>query len=260
MAIGSKTLTGGLKIPGLNSGLEFELENWKIQQIKWNQIFSLASSREDVRIFSTPSITVRTAVMRVGKEIVLLKLKTKEKLVCWNCCYFEWELWNSDLKTLEARTRLDILNPRIRKTIRDENGSIVEAGTVFMSVVVEASKFDTTTANTYEGQTLPTTKSRKASTDIAIRDGQIMVLGGFREVQLDEEVNKYNFLSDIPYIGEKFFTPTQRRYTPTELMIFIRPRIIDPENPLDDRSYFNSKSYRCNDEEKIHPGLSFSFR
>ena len=56
VAIGSRTLTGGLKIPGLNS--EFELENWKIQQIKWNQIFSLASSREDVRIFSTPSITV----------------------------------------------------------------------------------------------------------------------------------------------------------------------------------------------------------
>ena len=55
---GSKALTGGLKVPFLNSGLEFQLENWKIQQIKWNQIFSLASKREDVRIFSTPSITV----------------------------------------------------------------------------------------------------------------------------------------------------------------------------------------------------------
>ena len=52
------TVTGGLKIPGLNSGVEFELENWKLQKIKWGQIFSMASERKDVRIFSTPSITV----------------------------------------------------------------------------------------------------------------------------------------------------------------------------------------------------------
>ena len=38
--------------------MEFELENWKLQKIKWGQIFSMASERKDVRIFSTPSITV----------------------------------------------------------------------------------------------------------------------------------------------------------------------------------------------------------
>lgn len=148
---------------------------------------------------------------------------------------------SGDIKPLEARTRLDIIDPRIRKTVRDSRGNVIERGTIFMSVIVEASKFDQTTANTYEGQTLPTTKSRKASTDIAIRDGQIMALGGFREVQIDEEVSKYNFLSSIPYLGKKLFTPTQRSYTPTELMIFIRPTIIDPENPLDDYTDFNSR-------------------
>ena len=250
---GAQTLTGGLKVPFLNSGLEFQMENWKIQQIKWNQIFSLASSREDVRIFSTPSITVSHGGNEGNKGDSYIEIKDERKVGLPGAVTSNGNYGSSDLKTLEARTRLDILNPRIRKTIRDENGSIVEAGTVFMSVVVEASKFDTTTANTYEGQTLPTTKSRKASTDIAIRDGQIMVLGGFREVQLDEEVSRYNFLSDIPYIGEKIFTPTQRRYTPTELMIFIRPRIIDPENPLDDRSHFNSSRIDAMMRKKYTP-------
>ena len=70
---------------------------------------------------------------------------------------------------------------------------------------------------------------------------------------MDEEVSRYNFLSDIPYIGEKIFTPTQRRYTPTELMIFIRPRIIDPENPLDDRSHFNSSRIDAMMRKKYTP-------
>ena len=39
---------------------------------------------------------------------------------------------------------------------------------------------------------------------------------------------KYNLLSDIPILGEKFFRPKQSNYKPTELMIFLRPRIIDP--------------------------------
>ena len=52
------TFSGGLTIPGLNSGVEFELENWELKTIKWGQIFAAASERNDVRIFSTPSITV----------------------------------------------------------------------------------------------------------------------------------------------------------------------------------------------------------
>ena len=56
---------------------------------------------------------------------------------------------------------------------------------------------------------------------------------------MDSTKSRYNLLSDIPYFGEKFFTPHNERYTPTELMIFIRPTIIDPENPLDDFSKNN---------------------
>jgi type II secretory pathway component GspD/PulD (secretin) len=135
---------------------------------------------------------------------------------------------------LDAITELSIDNPRIRKTIRDENGNLVELGTVFMSVNVTAEKFDDTFTNTYEGQQIPSIKTRTAQTDIAIRDGQIMVIGGLQEVQLDTTTSKYNLLSDIPIIGEKLFTPKQTKYTPTELMIFMRPTIIDPENPVDD--------------------------
>ena len=34
------TFSGGLTIPGLNSSVEFELEDWKLKNIKWGQIFA----------------------------------------------------------------------------------------------------------------------------------------------------------------------------------------------------------------------------
>ena len=239
---GAKSLTGGLKVPFLNSGLEFQVENWKIQQIKWNQIFSLASKREDVRIFSTPSITVSHGEQQNSKGgDSYIRISDERSIGLPGVTMSNGQTSQPNVDKLKASTELRVSNPRIRKTVRDPiTGKVLERGTVFMSVTVMAEKFDTTVSNTYEGQSLPSVKGRTAVTDLAIRDGQIMVLGGFQEVQTDEEISKYNFLSDIPYFGEKLFSPRQRKYTPTELMIFIKPTIIDPENPMDDYSNFNS--------------------
>jgi type II secretory pathway component GspD/PulD (secretin) len=239
---GAQSLTGGLKVPFLNSGLEFQVENWKIQQIKWNQIFSLASKREDVRIFSTPSITVSHGEQQnKGGGDSYIRISDERSIGLPGVTMNNGQTSQPNVDKLKASTELRVSNPRIRKTVRDPiTGKILERGTVFMSVTVMAEKFDTTVSNTYEGQSLPSVKGRTAVTDLAIRDGQIMVLGGFQEVQTDEEISKYNFLSDIPYFGEKLFSPRQRKYTPTELMIFIKPTIIDPENPMDDYSNFNS--------------------
>ena len=252
---------GTLKVPLLNSALSFQMDNWKLNQIQWNQIFSLASQREDIRIFSTPSITISHGKEK-GKVVTSggssgssgggtegsqgknqpssIEIFDERNIGLPGVTMANGQTSQPNIQKLIAKTSVEILHPRIRKTVRDSSGRIIERGTVFMSIIVNLQKFDTTVSNSYEGQTLPAMKGRSAMTDLAIRDGQIMALGGFQEVQMDEEVSKYNFLSKIPYLGEKLFTPTQRKYTPTEMMIFIRPTIIDPENPLDDLSSFNS--------------------
>ena len=71
-------------------------------------------------------------------------------------------------------------------------------------------------------------KVREARSLVSVFDGEIIVLGGLQEVQLDTTESRYNLLSDIPILGEKFFRPKKVSYTPTELMIFMRPTIIDP--------------------------------
>ena len=52
------TFQGVLGIPGLNSVVPFQLEDWKLSGVRWDQIFALSSERNDVCIFSTPSLMV----------------------------------------------------------------------------------------------------------------------------------------------------------------------------------------------------------
>ena len=238
-------LEGTLKVPLLNSAVSLDMDSWKINSFQWNQIFGLASQRNDVRIFSTPSLTIShggAGGEEGAKGGSMISISDSRSIGLPSVNYGNNQMSESGLKDKTATTQLKIENPRIRKTVRDKNGNVLERGTVFMSVTVKTQKFDTTNVNTYEGQTLPSVKSREANTDLAIRDGQIMMLGGFKEVQMDSSTSKYNLLSEIPYLGEKFFTPNQTKYTPTELLIFIRPTIIDPENPSDEFSLQNTNA------------------
>jgi type II secretory pathway component GspD/PulD (secretin) len=234
---GNNALDGVLQVPLLDSAVPFQLQDWKLTQVKWDQIFSLAKLRNDVRIFSTPSLTV----IHGGKGTENNSASDRNKIEIRDTRYVGLPgvtgtgQGDTRLEEIEAKTEMKIKNPRIKlrdKSVKDSRG------TIFMSVEVSAEKFDETTANVYEGQTLPGKKTRTASTDLAVNDQEIMVLGGLREIQLNKSESKYNFLSNIPYVGEKLFTPKSVKYTPTELIIFIRPRLFDPEST--DRTDLNT--------------------
>ena len=77
---------------------------------------------------------------------------------------------------------------------------------------------------TYE-ERMPQEKKSENKSFVTIRDEEIIVLGGLQEAQVDSTESKYNLLSDIPYLGEKFFKPKSIKYTPTELLIFLKPAI-----------------------------------
>ena len=229
---GSKTLDGVFQVPLLDSSVPFQLQNWKLTQVKWDQIFSLAKLRNDVRIFSTPSLTV----IHGGKGTENGSASDRNKIEMGDTRYVGLPTYNygnsgpPQIQEINAKTSMTIKNPRIKLGDKDKNASDPNArGTIFMSVEVAAEKFDETTANVYEGQSLPGKKTRSASTDVAVKDHEILVIGGLREIQLNKTESKYKFLSNIPYFGKKLFTPESVKYTPTELIIFIRPRLFDPK-------------------------------
>lgn len=225
-AVSQNTLQGVLGVPLLNTSVPFQIEDWELTGLRWDQIFALSSERNDVRIFSTPSLMVSHNAPEVH-----IKIEDERNIIVPT--YYGNVNTTQGSNTgqrdqITARTELQIKKPKIGLPQYDENGTLVSRGSIFMEVEVKAEKFDETKSNTFQDQSLPAKKIREAKSLITIKDGEIIVLGGLQEVQVDSTESKYNLLSDIPYFGEKFFRPKTVKYTPTELMIFLRPTIMKP--------------------------------
>ena len=183
----TNSFEGVLGIPGLNSSMPFQMEDWELTGLRWDQIFSLSSERNDVRIFSTPSLMVS----HNAPEVHIL-IEDERSLVIPNVYAGGSNGTSSggNLQKITAKTSLEIKKPKIGLPLRDENGTIISKGSIFMEVEVKAEKFDETQSNTYEGQSAPGKKVREAKSFVTIRDEEIIVLGGLQEVQVDSTESK----------------------------------------------------------------------
>ena len=76
------------------------------------------------------------------------------------------------------------------------------------------------------GGTVPSIDTRSVETQVLVKDGQTVVLGGIYETERRETVNKVPFLGDLPVVGF-FFRSKQRIDNKAELLIFVTPRILE---------------------------------
>ncbi|WP_085317117.1 type II secretion system secretin GspD [Derxia lacustris] len=77
------------------------------------------------------------------------------------------------------------------------------------------------------------TNTRQIDSSVVVDDGQIIVLGGLVQDEITDSVSKVPLLGDIPYLGA-LFRYSNRERKKTNLMVFLRPRII--RNLVDSQS------------------------
>ncbi len=78
----------------------------------------------------------------------------------------------------------------------------------------------------------PVISTREAVTQVLVRDGQTIVLGGLRDQQRERTQSGIPILSGIPLIGG-LFGSADRRKTETELYLFLTPRILKTDADAD---------------------------
>ena len=78
----------------------------------------------------------------------------------------------------------------------------------------------------------PVISTREAATQVLVKDGQTIVIGGLLDEQRDKSQGGIPILSRIPIIGGLFGSATRRR-TDTELYLFLTPRIIRTDAAAD---------------------------
>jgi type IV pilus assembly protein PilQ len=76
------------------------------------------------------------------------------------------------------------------------------------------------------GGTVPSIDTRSVQTQVLVKDGQTVVLGGIYETERRETLTKVPFLGDIPFVGAAFRNK-QRTNNKAELLIFVTPRILE---------------------------------
>jgi general secretion pathway protein D len=78
----------------------------------------------------------------------------------------------------------------------------------------------------------PVISTREASTQLLVRDGQTIVIGGLRDQQRDRVRSGVPLLSGLPIVGGIFGSSSDRK-TATELYLFLTPRIIRTDADAD---------------------------
>jgi general secretion pathway protein D len=78
----------------------------------------------------------------------------------------------------------------------------------------------------------PVISTREASTQVLVRDGQTIALGGMQDHQRERSSSGVPFFSGIPILGGLFGATTQS-VSSTEVYIFLTPRILRTDEDAD---------------------------
>lgn len=108
--------------------------------------------------------------------------------------------------------------------------NILPDGTIRLKVAPEVSALDFSNALTISGFLIPALTTRRAETEIDLRDGQSFAIAGLIDNRLTEIASKIPGLGDIPIIGRLFKSRSTNRNN-TELMVMVTPKLVRPLVP-----------------------------
>jgi pilus assembly protein CpaC len=100
-------------------------------------------------------------------------------------------------------------------------------GTVQLKVAPEVSALDYTNAVTISGYTIPAISTRRAETQVELRDGQSFAISGLLDHRTTDIFNKMPGIGDVPILGQ-FFRSKNVNHSTVELMVIVTPTIVDP--------------------------------
>jgi pilus assembly protein CpaC len=105
--------------------------------------------------------------------------------------------------------------------------TIEDDDTIRLKVAPEVSSLDYSNAVTLGGFTMPALQTRRAETEIELKDGQSFGIAGLLDERTTVELSKVPGIGDIPILGELFKSRSVNK-TNTELIVLVTPTIVDP--------------------------------
>ncbi len=155
----------------------------------------------DVKIVSKPSVLVvqnQEAEIFVGEKVPVAE--------------------GLEAETFQVSVRLEDVGTKLRITPQ-----ITRDGSIFMLVNVETSEISGTT--TIQDQEFDTIGTKRADTQVLVRDGETVVIGGLLSTRKEENRDRVPFMSRVPIVG-LLFKSKEDISEYRELIIFITPQVV----------------------------------
>jgi pilus assembly protein CpaC len=121
--------------------------------------------------------------------------------------------------------------------------TMVGEGLINLDVEPEVSQLDFANGLNMSGFLIPALSTRKAKTQVQLRDGQTFSIAGLISNETAEVVSKFPILGDIPILGYLFKSKNFRERQ-TELVVLITPNIVTSDAPLPDMPDFKENFRR----------------
>jgi len=203
------TGTAGVTVSGASLG-DFVLQLLNVGHARIDAAISAAASKGDVQILSRPVLLASNnteAHILVGSQQPFVQVSrslptdtpTRDQVVQYE----------------EVGTKLTV-----RPTINEDG---------YVSLVIQQEVNSATPVTQFDA---PVISTREASTQVLVRDGQTIVLGGLRDSEKDKTQGGIPFLSSIPLLGG-LFGSANRTTSQTEFFLFLTPRILRTDADAD---------------------------
>ena len=189
------------------------LSNRLDMRLDWLETFGT------VKVLSSPKLSVlnnQTAILKVVEEIVYFLVDASVT-----------EYASSDREKITATTKPQSVSVGLVMAITPQIG---RDGTIILGVrptisSISGFKDDPNPSLGNIPNRVPQLRTREMESVLRLADGETAVLGGLMEDKLDTDTGRIPLLGAIPLLGE-LFTRRENSVRRTELVIFLRPRLI----------------------------------
>ncbi len=210
--IGEIRTLGGLGVGG--AGLVYSIFG---RGSKFNAIFNAFAKKNLINIVSTPHVIVldgKDASINVGTEVPVVSSETTAPDLTGGGTQ------PSILRNVQYRSTGVILNVK---------PIVLSEGMLNIEISQELSEAQNNTVSNIDS---PIILNRNIKTNLTLRSGDTVLLGGLISSNNSRGESKVPILGDLPYIGHLFKT-NSKGLTKTELVIQITPYILNDSDELD---------------------------
>ena len=104
-------------------------------------------------------------------------------------------------------------------------------GSIHLKVAPEVSTLDYSNAVTISGFTIPALSTRRAETEVEIRNGESFVVSGLLDHRTTEVMSKIPGIADVPLLGQ-LFRSKNLNHSIVELVVVVTATVVDPLKTL----------------------------